>query len=64
MLIVNTPICSHCGKCVMTRRFSAGDCIGMALFAFLFFPVAIWVYLNPRYLHCQGCGFNLAEQPA
>jgi len=61
MLITNTPVCSQCKKCVMSRHFSIMDYIGMTIFAILFFPVTIWIYLNPRYLYCRGCGTHLGE---
>lgn len=48
----------------MTRRFSATDYVGMVLFVLLFFPIAIWVYLNPRFLYCQSYGKQLSERPA
>ena len=63
MLFVNTPVCPSCNKCVLTRKFFTIDYIGMVLFVFLFFPVAIWVYLNPRSLYCQSCGKELSERP-
>jgi hypothetical protein len=63
MLIVNTPICPKCQECVMIRRFSALDRIGMVLFLFLLFPIAIWIYLNPRSLNCAGCCNELSEFP-
>ena len=63
MLIVNTPVCPHCTKCVLTRKFTTTDKIAMGLCVFLFFPLAIWIYLNPDFLYCQSCGAELSERP-
>jgi branched-subunit amino acid permease len=63
MLIVNTPICPNCGDCMMTRDLSILDRFGILLFAFIFFPLAIWIYLTPRSLFCQGCGKVLSPNP-
>ncbi len=63
MLIVNTPICPRCTKSILTRQFSTADYVGMVLFLLLFFPVSIWIYLNPRSLYCQSCGTKLNERP-
>lgn len=48
----------------MTRKFTAVDYIGMVIFTLLAFPVAIWIYLNPRSLVCQSCGAELNQGPA
>ncbi len=61
MLITNTPICPRCQRAIMSRSFSAADWVGIVLFAIPFFPLAIWIYLNPRYLFCRNCGAKLAE---
>lgn len=64
MLIVNTPICPDCGECVMTRDLSTLDRVGMLLSLFIFFPLAIWIYLTPRRIFCQSCGKVLTTKPA
>jgi branched-subunit amino acid permease len=64
MLILNTPICPKCNDCVMTRDLSKFDWFGMALFFFIFFPLAIWIYMTPRRLYCQNCGKVLSPRPA
>jgi len=63
MLITNTPICPECRQCVMSRKFSMFDIIFMVISTLVFFPLAIWLYLNPPALYCQGCGYILAEVP-
>jgi hypothetical protein len=63
MLITNTPICPRCHETIMSRYFTGFDWFGMILLAVLLFPLAIWIYLNPRYLFCRSCGAKLGQFP-
>jgi hypothetical protein len=63
MFVVNTPICPRCGDCVMSRELSALDWIGMAVFTLLFFPLAIFIFLTPKRLHCRCCGKVISDRP-
>ena len=63
MFIVNNPICPQCKEAIMSRQFSTLDNIGIFILIFVFFPVALLLYLSPRALYCRNCGNTLSEAP-